>query len=438
MNIVILGGGESGIGSALLAKAMHYSVFVTDGAKIKDNFKTELLENNIDFEEESHSYDKLFQAELVVKSPGIPDNAEIVKSLKDKNIPVISEIEFASQHTKAKIIAITGSNGKTTTTALTYHLLKEAGLDVALGGNIGKSFARIVAEANHDYYVLEISSFQLDGIVQFKPDIAILLNITPDHLDRYEYNFDNYIKSKFRIAMNQSEDDIFIYSGDDSVVYSQIKNFKLKAQNINIKQPLVTDGILKIGDFTCKTNNISIKGPHNEINAACAISVALQLGINHNSITNSLNSFVNLPHRLEWVKNIRGVNFINDSKATNVDATFFGLKAMDKPTIWILGGVDKGNDYAPLMPLVKEKVKAIVCLGIDNQKIIDCFGGEIAAIAETQSAENAVKTAFSIAQSGDNILLSPACASFDLFKNYEDRGDKFKQAVFELSKTLEN
>lgn len=438
MNILILGGGESGIGSALLAKSMHYNVFVSDGAKIKDNFKTELLENNIDFEEESDSYDKLFQADLVVKSPGIPDNAEIVQSLKDKNIPVISEIEFAAQHTNAKIIAITGSNGKTTTTALTYHLLKEAGLDVALGGNIGKSFARIVAEAKNDYYVLEISSFQLDGIVNFKPDIAILLNITPDHLDRYDYSFDNYIKSKFRIGMNQSAEDIFIYSGDDSVVCSQLENFKLKAQSIKIEQPLVTDGILKIGDFTCNANDISIKGPHNEINAACAISAALQLGIDHNSIKKSLKSFVNLPHRLEWVKNIRGVNFINDSKATNVDATFFGLKAMDKPTIWIVGGIDKGNDYAPLMPLVKEKVKAIVCLGVDNQKIINCFGGEITAIAETQSAENAVKTAFSIAQSGDNILLSPACASFDLFKNYEDRGDKFKLAVFELSKTLEN
>lgn len=438
MNIVILGGGESGIGSALLAKSMQYNVFVSDGAKIKDGFKAELQENNIDFEEESHSSDKLFQADLVVKSPGIPDNAEIVISLKSNNISVISEIEFASRHTKAKIIAITGSNGKTTTTALTYHLLNEAGLDVALGGNIGKSFARIVAESKHEYYVLEISSFQLDGIVHFKPDIAILLNITPDHLDRYGYSFENYIKSKFRIAMNQSVDDVFIYSGDDSVICSQMKNFKLKAQSINIKQPLVKDGILKIGDFSCNANDISIKGPHNEINAACAISVALQLGIGHESITKSLKSFVNLPHRLEFVKNIRGVNFINDSKATNVDATFFGLKAMDKPTIWIVGGVDKGNDYAPLLSLVKEKVKAIVCLGIDNQKIIDCFSGEIVAIAETQSAENAVKTAFSIAESGDNILLSPACASFDLFKNYEDRGDKFKLAVFELSKKLEN
>ncbi|MBL7831685.1 MAG: UDP-N-acetylmuramoyl-L-alanine--D-glutamate ligase [Saprospiraceae bacterium] len=438
MKLAILGGGESGIGSAVLAHSLNYHVFLSDGGNLKPEYKEKLIALNIPFEEGGHSEDLILGVDLVVKSPGIPDDAPLIAKLLKNNVAVISEIEFGYRHTKSKIIAITGSNGKTTTTSLTYHILKEAGLNVALGGNIGKSFAALVAEGVYDYFVLEISSFQLDGIINFNTEIAILLNITPDHLDRYQYNFENYVRSKFRIALNQNPEGLFIYSADDHAISSHIDDFKIKARKSAVKHPLVENGVFSVGDFKCPVNDISIKGPHNEINAACAVLAALELGIDDVKIKSALKSFKNFPHRLEFVRAIDGVTFINDSKATNVDASYYGLSSMDQPTIWIVGGTDKGNDYSPLLDLVREKVKAIVCLGIDNEKIIKFFEGHVDLIVETQSAANAVKTAFSIATSGDTVLLSPACASFDLFKNYENRGELFKEAVNELSNKIEN
>ena len=425
------------MGGAVLAHTLGYHIFLSDGGHLKENFKDILEERQIPYEEGGHTFSHFLDADLVVKSPGIPDDHEVVRKLIKLNKPVISEIEFGYRHTNARIIAITGSNGKTTTTSLTYHILKEAGLNVALGGNIGKSFAGLVAEGGYDYYVLEISSFQLDGITTFKPDIAVLLNITPDHLDRYEYQFEKYVVSKFKVGMNQSESDLLIFSGDDHAIQSYFGQLNQKSRKISIKHPLVIDNIFRTGNFHCPAKDISIKGPHNQINAACAVQVAIELGIDSKIIAKALSSFVNYPHRLEFVKSIEGVNFINDSKATNVDATFYGLSAMDRPTIWIVGGTDKGNDYTPLLDLVHEKVKAIVCLGADNKKIISFFKDEVDVITETHSAANAVKTAYSLAAAGDNVLLSPACASFDLFKNYENRGELFKEAVIELYKNIE-
>ncbi len=438
MKVVILGGGESGVGSAILSKANGYHSFLSDAGPIKEPYRQELIDLGIDYEENGHTESKILDADLIVKSPGIPDKVDIISKYKKKGGQVISEIEFASRYTTAKIIGITGSNGKTTTTKLIDHIMNHAGLDVKMAGNVGKSFARMLAEKDPKYFVLELSSFQLDDIVKFKPHIAILLNITPDHLDRYDYKFENYVHSKFRITANQTKEDLFIYNANDSAIISFLENEKIQAQLYPIKETTNSEGSIVVDKFKINKSKISIKGPHNEFNAACAIKVALYLGIKEDTIKEAFKTFVNFPHRLELVETINGVSFINDSKATNVDATFYGLSAMDGPTIWVVGGTDKGNDYTVLNEQVHTKVKAIVCLGADNHKIINHFTSQVDMIAETNTAQNAVKTAFSLAVPGDVVLLSPACASFDLFNNYEDRGDQFKQAVKELKLKVEH
>lgn len=442
--LVVLGGGESGVGTAILGKKEGYEVFVSDFGKITEKYKNVLTQYNIDWEEEKHTEALVLNADVVMKSPGIPDKAPMVKKLVEKGIPVISEIEFAYPFTKAKTIGITGSNGKTTTTMLTYHLLKEGGLNVGLGGNIGKSFAWQVAEENYDYYVLELSSFQLDGIINYKPDIALLTNISPDHLDRYEYQYENYIASKFRITMNQTEADFFIYDADDEAITEWLKNNKTKAQTIPfslsktfengafIKNDDTMDIIINNEEFEMKTADISLEGKHNMKNAMAATSVAQLMKIRKQTIRESLSNFQGVEHRLEKVLKIQNVQYINDSKATNVNATFFALDSMTVPTVWIVGGVDKGNDYSELMPLVREKVKAIICLGLDNKKIIDAFSDVVDMMVEVDNMRDAVNTAKHLAEKGDAVLLSPACASFDLFQNYEDRGNQFKAAVKNL------
>jgi len=441
--LVVLGGGESGVGTAILGKQKGYDVFVSDFGKIKDNYKDVLTKYEIKYEDEKHTEELILNADLVMKSPGIPEKVPIVKKLIEKGIPVISEIEFAAPFTKAKTVGITGSNGKTTTTMLTYHLLKEGGLNVGLGGNIGKSFAWQVAEENYDYYVLELSSFQLDGNIKFRPDIAILTNISPDHLDRYEYKYENYIASKFRITMNQTEDDYFIYDADDSAISEWLKQNKTKAQLIPfsvtktfengafIKNDTM-DIIINNEEFEMKTTEISLEGKHNMKNAMAATAVAQLMKIRKQTIRESLSNFQGVPHRLEKVLKIQNVQYINDSKATNVNATFFALDSMTVPTVWIVGGVDKGNDYSELMSLVREKVKAIICLGLDNKKIIDAFGNVVDMMVEVDNMRDAVITAKHLTEKGDAVLLSPACASFDLFQNYEDRGNQFKVAVQNL------
>jgi UDP-N-acetylmuramoylalanine--D-glutamate ligase len=441
--LVVLGGGESGVGTAILGKKEGYEVFVSDFGKIKQNYKDVLINNDIEWEEETHTETKILNADVVMKSPGIPDKSPIVKKLHEKQIPVISEIEFAAPFTKAITIGITGSNGKTTTTMLTYHLLKSGGLNVGLGGNIGKSFAWQVAENNFDYYVLELSSFQLDGIINYKPHIAILANISPDHLDRYEYKYENYIASKFRITMNQTADDYFIYDADDEAIGNWLKQNKTNAQLIpfSITQMFQKGAYLKDNkmeviineeEFIMETEYIALEGKHNMKNAMAATSVAQLMKIRKETIRESLSNFQGVEHRLEKVLKIQNVQYINDSKATNVNATFFALDSMTGPTVWIVGGVDKGNDYSELMSLVHEKVKAIVCLGVDNKKIIDAFGNVVDVMIEVDSMNDAVKMAQRLAEKGDTVLLSPACASFDLFENYEDRGNQFKYAVKNL------
>ena len=441
--LVVLGGGESGVGTAILGKKEGYEVFVSDFGKIKENYKQVLINNEIQWEEETHTETKILNADVVMKSPGIPDKSPIVKKLHEKQIPVISEIEFAAPFTKAITIGITGSNGKTTTTMLTYHLLKSGGLNVGLGGNIGKSFAWQVAENNFDYYVLELSSFQLDGIINYKPHIAILANISPDHLDRYEYKYENYIASKFRITMNQTADDYFIYDADDEAIGNWLKQNKTNAQLIpfSITQMFQKGAYLKDNkmeviineeEFIMETEYIALEGKHNMKNAMAATSVAQLMKIRKETIRESLSNFQGVEHRLEKVLKIQNVQYINDSKATNVNATFFALDSMTGPTVWIVGGVDKGNDYSELMSLVHEKVKAIVCLGVDNKKIIDAFGNVVDVMIEVDSMNDAVKMAQRLAEKGDTVLLSPACASFDLFENYEDRGNQFKYAVKNL------
>jgi UDP-N-acetylmuramoylalanine--D-glutamate ligase len=441
--LVILGGGESGVGTALLGKKKGYDVFVSDFGKIKDNYKEVLTNNEIKWEDEQHTEALILNADVVMKSPGIPDKAPIVKKLVEMNIPVISEIEFAAPFTDAITIGITGSNGKTTTTMLTYHLLKEAGLNVGLGGNIGKSFAWQVADENFDYYVLELSSFQLDGIINYKPHIAILTNISPDHLDRYEYKYENYIESKFRITKNQTNQDYLIYDADDEASQNWLQNNKVKAQLIpfSITKNLEKGAILKNNtmeinineeEFLMDTADIALEGKHNLKNAMAATSVANILRIRKQTIRESLSNFQGVEHRLEKVLKIQNVQYINDSKATNVNATFFALDSVTTPTVWIVGGVDKGNDYAELMPLVFEKVKAIICLGVENKKIIDAFGNMVDMMVEVDNMHDAVNTARHIAERGDTVLLSPACASFDLFENYEDRGNQFKREVRNL------
>ena len=441
--LVILGGGESGVGTAILGKKKGYEVFVSDFGKIKETYKKVLLNIGIEWEEQGHSEDRILNADLVMKSPGIPDKAPIVKALRAKNIPVISEIEFASKYTDATLIGITGSNGKTTTTMLTAFILQQAGIKSAAAGNIGDSFAKMVAENDQDAYVLEISSFQLDGVVDFAPHIAVITNISPDHLDRYDYKFENYIASKFRIAMNQTEDDYLIYDADDAVITNWLKEHPVKSQLLpfsvskEIKQGAYlanNEIILTTGNkkFNMSTTDLSLKGTHNAKNAMAAATVSRLLNIRKATIRESLEGFQGVEHRLEHVLKINNVEYVNDSKATNVNATFYALDSMTTPTVWIVGGVDKGNDYHDLFPLVNEKVKAIICLGVDNKKLMDTFSNMVEVIIETQSITEAVKIAYKLAHKGDSVLLSPACASFDLFENYEDRGRQFKNAVRNL------
>jgi len=443
MRLVVLGGGESGVGTAILGKEKGYDVFVSDFGKIKESYKEVLIKNGIDWEDEKHTESLILNADVVMKSPGIPEKAPIVKKLVEKGIPVISEIEFAAPFTKAITIGITGSNGKTTTTMLTYHLLKSAGLNVGLAGNIGKSFAEQVAEDKYDSYVLELSSFQLDGIINYKPHIAIITNISPDHLDRYDYKYENYIDSKFRITMNQTEEDYLIYDADDEAISEWLQKNKTRAKLIPFSltktfeegafiKNNTMEAIINQEEFKMETESIALEGKHNLKNAMAATSVAKLMQIRKATIRESLSNFQGVEHRLEKVLKIQNVQYINDSKATNVNATFFALDSMNTPTVWIVGGVDKGNDYNELMALVREKVKAVICLGVDNKKIIDAFGNVVDMMIEVQSMREAVIMAQRLTEKGDTVLLSPACASFDLFENYEDRGRQFKDAVHNL------
>ena len=442
--IVILGAGESGVGAALLAKKMGYEVFVSDYGKIAESFKNQLLENIIAFEEEKHSSEYILEkADLVIKSPGIPFKAPLIQALMQKGVQIIDEIEFASHFTKAKIVAITGSNGKTTTTRLVYHILQTAGLNVGLAGNVGFSLAKQVALGDKDYYALEISSFQLDCTKNFSPDIAILTNITPDHLDRYAYKLENYIASKFRIIQNKKDADTFIYNLEDENIKYGFGNFWTNSDQengiaVSMKKLSSDDEYLEVEhtDFKIKKSELTIQGWHNRFNISCAVIAAKKIGISNDKITEALKTFVNEAHRLESVALIEGVEFINDSKATNVDSVFYALEAMTKPVIWIVGGQDKGNDYSPLFDLVREKVKAIVCMGLDNKKIVDSFSGMKTDLIETSSMDDALEKAFAFSTEGDIVLLSPACASFDLFNNYQHRGNLFKEKVKAMVQNL--
>lgn len=441
--LVILGGGESGVGTAILGLKEGFEVFVSDKGKIKKQYKDVLEHIGINWEEEKHSKNEILNADVVMKSPGIPDTVPLVVQLKEQGIPVISEMEFVSKYTDAKIIGITGSNGKTTTTMLTNHILVQEGLNVGMAGNIGDSFGKMVAENDHDFYVLEISSFQLDGIIDFKPHIGIITNITPDHLDRYAYNFENYVASKFRIAENQSVADYLIYDADDKVIVEWLDKHPVKSilMPFSIKNKLRKGAFIENDKIIIKTNNeilkmmtntLALEGKHNLKNTMAASIAATLIGIRKDTIRASIANFQGVEHRLEKVLKIQHVQYVNDSKATNVNATYYALDSMTTPTVWIVGGVDKGNDYKELMPLVREKVKAIICLGNDNSKIIDAFGNVVDLMVETYAMEEAVKVAYKIAERGDTVLLSPACASFDLFENYEDRGHQFKEAIKNL------
>jgi UDP-N-acetylmuramoylalanine--D-glutamate ligase len=442
--LVILGGGESGVGAALLGKEKGYEVFLSDGAVIKPKYKQELFDNGIEFEEGQHSTEKIVSADEVMKSPGIPEKNELVKKIRAKGIPVISEIELAYRFKgESRIVAITGSNGKSTTTALIYHICKTAGIDAAMVGNIGISFAKQVAVDPKPVYVVEVSSFQLDDIKDFRPDIAVLLNITEDHLDRYDYRFENYINSKFRIIENQTNQDHFIYCDDDEVIRQKLPLLTIHTNPLpfSMKHEVKKGGYIK-GDqmmlriqeerVSMSIYDFALKGKHNNYNTMAAGIAAATLGIRKEKIREAVKNFHSLEHRMEFVAMVRGVEFINDSKATNVNSTWFALESMNKPTILVLGGTDKGNDYSLIADLVKEKVKAIVCMGVDNKKIIEAFKEMVPVIVETDSAKKAVNASFKLAAKGDVVLLSPACASFDLFKNYEDRGAQFKEAVKEL------
>jgi UDP-N-acetylmuramoylalanine--D-glutamate ligase len=440
--LVILGGGESGIGAALLGKQKGYNVFVSDKSEISTNYKEVLLHNKISFEENMHTESKILNANVVVKSPGIPDTVPLILKLKENSIPIISEIEFAAQFTDATIIGITGSNGKTTTTLLLHHILKNANFNVGIAGNIGDSFAKQVAQQSYDSFVLELSSFQLDGIKSFNSHIAILINITPDHLDRYEYDFNKYVEAKFKITKNQKETDYLIYDADDRAIINWLNKNKTKAKLVpfSIEKELeygaylIENNIININKekFTMPLSTLSLKGKHNTKNAMAATMAAQLLKARKQVVKESLENFEGAEHRLENVAKIKGVEYINDSKATNINATYYALECMDKTTVWIVGGVDKGNDYNDLLPLVREKVKAIVCLGVDNDKIKETFNNVVDIIVETAGAEEAVKVCHKLAERGETVLLSPACASFDLFENYEDRGRQFKKAVRNL------
>jgi len=446
--IVILGAGESGTGAAILAKAKGYDVFVSDQSKIKDIYKSELIEHSIQFEEGLHTEELITNASLIIKSPGIPDKAEIIKKVKAKKITIIDEIEFACRFIKGKIIAITGTNGKTTTTLLTYHLMREAGFNVALAGNVGESLARKVAHEQHDWYVIEISSFQLDGTKSFRPHIGILLNITPDHLDRYEYKMENYIDSKFKLAHNMNEENYFIYYKDDAVTGEEVSKRNISANLLSISlsankgaYAYADNAIMNFNyhknSFSISQADTSLKGPHNLINTMAAVSSVLLAGGDVDKIKAGLKTFKNAPHRLELIAIIDGVEFVNDSKATNVDSVVYGLGSYRGPLVWIAGGIDKGNDYSIIEEQVREKVRALICLGKENDKLKAAFGNVVKEIYETQSVKELVKIALRISKPGDVVLLSPACASFDLFKNYEDRGNQFREAVLELKKQTE-
>ena len=438
--LVILGAGESGVGAAILAKAKGWRVFVSDLSAIKPSFQEELGSQGVEFEAEQHTMDKILAADLLIKSPGIPEKTELMQAIRAKGIKVISEIEFAGYYSSAKHICITGSNGKTTTTMWCYHILKKAGLNVGLAGNVGQSFAKQVATAHYDFYVLELSSFQLDDMYDFRADIAILTNITPDHLDRYNYQMENYVRAKFRILQNQTAADFFIYNADDATITSQLKQFQTTTQllpfSMNVAQNpggFADQKQLYINinkqQLTMSIHELALKGKHNTQNALAAGIAARLVEIRTDIVRESLQDFVNVEHRMEFVAKVNGIEFINDSKATNINAAWFALESMEKPTVWIVGGVDKGNDYSELFELATQKVKAIVCLGLDNQKIIEAFKDKVEVIVEAKSANEAVSFAYQLAGKDDAVLLSPACASFDLFSSYEDRGQQFKQAV---------
>jgi len=440
--LVVLGAGESGTGTAVLGKQKGYSLFVSDKGRIQPKYKDVLLNNGIEWEEGSHNRDRILNADLIVKSPGIPDSVPIVRDALATGIKVISEIEFAAMFTSANLIGVTGTNGKTTTVTLTQHLLSEAGLSSVLAGNIGSSFAQAVANSDPDHFVLELSSFQLDGIEDFRPHIAALINISPDHLDRYE-SYDDYIAAKFRIAMNQQEEDYFIYDADDQDIARGIEKHPIRSQKLpfSVKKTLDKGAYIEDEQLTIKIKNkehimpistLGLQGQHNTKNAMAAATVATLLKIRKDTIRESLTNFQGVEHRLERVLKINNVMYVNDSKATNVNATFYALDSMTSSTVWIVGGVDKGNDYTQLLPLVNEKVKAIICLGVDNEKIVQQFGNCVDVMVETDSMRGAVQLAYRLAGRGDTVLLSPACASFDLFENYEDRGRQFKEAVRNL------
>ena len=440
--LVILGAGESGVGAALLGKAKGYDVFVSDAGKIKAPYRKELESAGIEFEEGRHSEDRILSADLVVKSPGIPDKVRLVQSIREKLIPVVSEIEFAYHFLKGKIIAITGSNGKTTTTSLIYHIMHKAGMDVALAGNIGNSLARTITEKQYDYYVVEISSFQLDDVESFHPHISVITNITEDHLDRYDHKFENYIQSKLSVTKNQDENDYCIYCLDDEVSRKYIHQVENTACIPFSWEQSVAEGAFIEGDniiysikkklFTMPMREFALAGRHNYFNAMAAGIATRVLGVRKDVIRESLQDFKNLEHRMEFVLTVRGIDFINDSKATNVNSAWFAMESMNKDVIWIAGGKDKGNDYAELRELVKDKVKAIICLGIDNDKLHNVFASEVGYIVDTNSMTEAVNMAYNLAGKDEVVLLSPACASFDLFENYEDRGNQFKRAVRSL------
>lgn len=438
-HIAILGAGESGVGAALLAKAKGMLPFVSDKGTIKPSYQKELEENGIEFESGDHSVERILNAELIIKSPGIPEKADLVQRALAKGIPVISEIEFAGRYTSKKMLCITGSNGKTTTTMWTHHILKNAGLNVSMAGNIGESLARQVVEDLPDIYVIELSSFQLDGMFDFKADIAVLLNITPDHLDRYNYEMQNYVDSKFRITQNLTENDWLIYNADDPIIVKELEKRHIKARLAPFSLTK-TDGmaayvnnnqiILNLKPIVSMSiHDLSLKGKHNTQNSMASGIAAKILEIRKENIRESLADFKNVEHRLEFVAKVNGIEFINDSKATNVNSAWFALESMANPTVWIVGGVDKGNDYDALLDLVKDKVKAIVCLGKENSKIIEAFGAHVEQIGEAKSAMEAVALSYRFAKNGDTVLLSPACASFDLFESYEDRGKQFKFCV---------
>lgn len=441
--IVVLGAGESGVGSAILAQKQGFDVFVSDMSPIKEKYVAELNQYNIAWEQGQHTEELILNADEVIKSPGIPEKAPIIKKLREKGINIISEIEFAGRYSKSKMICITGSNGKTTTTTLVHYIFKEAGLDASLAGNIGFSLARQVAIDPHDYYIIELSSFQLDGMYDFKADIAILLNITPDHLDRYDYKFQNYVDSKMRILQNMTENDTFIYWNEDPVVTKELEKYNIKAKMMpfsiqtieNMAACLENEKLvinLKNNYIDMDINKLALKGQHNIYNSMAAGIAAGVEGIKKDTIRKAFSDFSGVEHRLEPVAKVRSVLFINDSKATNVNSCWYALQCMQTPVVLILGGKDKGNDYTEIEDLVKEKVKAIVCLGVDNTKLHAFFDGKVENIADAGSMEEAVNKCFAFADKGDTVLLSPCCASFDLFKSYEDRGQQFKECVKRL------